>query len=132
MCMVDDGEPWDVYNASTPRARKPAKCTECSREIAIGERYHRVDGCVHGQGWDTFRMCEHCRAAAEWLVRVCDGYPLGMVRDDLDNHAAEYDDAWLTEQVGAMRRKWQRFDGNGMMPLPELPADLSRFVPDGG
>ena len=126
MCMVDDGEPWAVYHETTPKARKATKCTECAREIAAGETYQRVEGCTRGEGWATFRMCVHCRAAAEWLVKVCDGYPIGFVRDDLDAHYGEYKDEWLLAQLDGMKRKWRAADG-ALMPLPELPANLSRY-----
>lgn len=127
MCMVDDGEPFANSSTTHPKARKACRCTECGRDIAIGETYQRVDGLMAGYGWETFRMCQHCRAAAEWLVKVCDGYPLGAVVDDLQEHAQEYNDPWLAEQVAAARRHWKVADGAGLMPLPVLPADLSRF-----
>lgn len=126
MCMYDDGDGWAVYNQSNPKARKATRCDECGRDILPGEKYQRIEGRINGNsGWDTFRMCEHCRSAAEWLVKVCDGYPLGSVLADLNEHALDYDDEWLKQQVANMRNQWRY--GQELMPLPVLPDDLSKF-----
>jgi hypothetical protein len=126
MCMVDDGEPFVKSSTTRPKARKATRCDECERDIAVGEQYERVDGLIHRDGWMVARMCMHCRAAAEWLVKVCDGYPLGAVLMDLKEHAIEYRDDWLAKQCDAIRAKWRADDG-ALMPLPVVPADLSRF-----
>jgi len=125
MCMVDDGDGFTICNETLPKARKVCRCGECGRDIAVGEHYHRIEGLTRGYGWNTFRLCLHCNAAAQWLVKVCDGYPLGAVLDDLWEHAREYNDAWLTRQVANMRAKWRDESGR-MMPLPELP-DLTSY-----
>jgi len=127
MCMVDDGDGWAVCSETRPRARKATRCDECLRDITVGETYQRIEGRTNGYTeWTTHRMCAHCRAAAQWLVKVCDGYPLRAVLADLDEHASEYNDNWLTRQVANMRAKWRDESGR-MMPLPELPSDLSMF-----
>jgi hypothetical protein len=59
MCDFDDGERADVWNETTPRARKAYRCEECSLPILVGTRYHRVASLYDGQWW-TSRAHEDC------------------------------------------------------------------------
>jgi hypothetical protein len=124
--MIDDGEPFDWSRVRVSTARKAHRCTECGRDIAPGERYEnhvvKQEGCV-----DTYKTCRHCMAARKWLVRVCRGYVMGMVLEDLAEHIdAGYNPRWLNLAVSGMRNKWRARDGSlrREMSLPKnLPGE---------
>lgn len=120
MCMIEDGEPCDVWIETAHRARKEHKCEECYRMIMPGEMYRRIFMVSDGHA-RTSKMCAHCTKAAGLLVEQCGGYAAGGVLEDLTQHCE-----WLNEyqwsrqaarHVVAMRRKWRRFDGTGLMEL---------------
>lgn len=63
-CDLDEG--FDVYAESFPKARKSHKCTECDKEIEIGEVYASCRGLYDGafQTYPQHVKCYHlCRAA---------------------------------------------------------------------
>jgi hypothetical protein len=61
-----DYDPPSVYNATTPRAKKQHRCTECSGPIAPGEHYERVFGVWDGYA-GTHKTCERCFNLRTWV-----------------------------------------------------------------
>lgn len=125
MCLIDDcGDRADFNFERWQRARKPYECVECHRTIAAGERYRycviKYDGYV-----DAYRTCAHCTRAEEWLRVHCRGWLFDQVQEDLEGHLIsrwsadeEREVVRLSEPARllvGMRRKWQRFDGAGLM-----------------
>ncbi len=125
MCIVD-AERSDVDRDAIHTARKPYKCDECGRDIPVGEKYVYAFMAYEGRG-HTYHTCAHCRVGQEWLTHNCGGFmPHGLI-EEMDEHAKEYPRlAWglLKIKVG-IRRKWRRFDGAGLMPLPTEPGIIS-------
>ena len=127
MCMIDDGDRPDFDSERWHRARKTHRCDECGRTIEVGERYRycvlKYDGDI-----SAHHTCRHCTDAEDWLRKACHGWVFGAVEEDLANHL-EYG-PWSADEerqairpsrparlVVAMRRKWQRFDGAGLMEI---------------
>ena len=119
--MIEGSERCDVWEVTQPRARVEHECTECHRQIDRGEPYLRIGALFEGQ-WDTMRVCQHCQVGADWLTAECGGFCTHGVREDIHEHAQEYRTAGLWRLVVGAGRKWLRFDGNGLMPVPKLPA----------
>jgi len=92
---------------SRSTGRRPAaRCEECARAIAVGETYVFLVGLYDGQ-WSTYRWCLHCEAAGAWMWRVCGGYPLGMLREELQEHWHEgYRSVAFGRLVVGVRRGW--------------------------
>jgi hypothetical protein len=109
VCMIDDCERAEFYHRKQVRARKPHKCSECSREIAAGELYERVVGKWEGHV-DTILACAQCQEAREWLSVVCDGYAHGRIYEDLREHVDHYGDELptLATLADLMRARWIR------------------------
>src|SRR5690348_15578203 len=120
MCSIDDAEPLVSYEKWHSIARKPHTCSECRREIAKGERYLTAKGLMPGDGWWKTKQCAHCEVGADWLLKECGGWSFDMVREDIHEHAQDYRKAGLWRLTAGMRRKWQRFDGAGLMPIPKM------------
>lgn len=123
MCAIDDGEPFNCSRHATPRARKEHPCCECGRMIQRGEVYDFVRGYGEG-GWQEYKTCTHCLAAATWLTVECNGYCLGGIAEDLIEHVGHGDESypeqrWLIEAVAGLRAKWRTPDGALMAPLAE-------------
>lgn len=125
MCSIDFDELPTVHSTTERKARKPHKCSECCRVIAIGERYRNFF-CVFEGRASTSKTCEHCCVGQDWLIENCDGYLVEGLMDEVQEHADEYPDirfGMLRLRVG-IRRKWARFDGMGLMPLPPMPRSV--------
>lgn len=123
MCMFDPGDDSpSVYRETMVTARKQHRCGECGRDISPGERYQYVFGVWDNQS-GSYRTCAHCRIAQRWLQSNCDGWLFGCVLEDIQEHALgmgvfNHRDGYGSEParlVVGMRRKWQRFDGIGLM-----------------
>ena len=118
--MCCDFDPPEVYEERDVKARKPHACSECGREITVGETHQYIKGLWDGR-WSTFRTCEHCAAAREIVRGVinnitgCDCLPLG----DLGSDACQYasDDQCVARINAAMRRQWRGDDGS-LTPIP--------------
>lgn len=126
MCAIDDCEPWDVHRQEQRTARKVHHCDECGREIRTGERYTVDTGCLDAH-WHTYRTCSHCGAAGEWLMVVCNGYPLGALAEELHEHHEEFGPPLLGQLHADLLAKWQ----NGQAPVPvvaEVVADAKRCL----
>lgn len=131
MCMYDpyESESWVIFRLDQPRARKSHRCEECRRTISPGERYQRVSGITYdSDGWVDHKMCEHCTAAAQWLVSVCSGYVFGAVRQDLYEHVDGEErhlrSAPLSRLYRWMREGWQDHSGT-LRPLADV-EDVTR------
>lgn len=121
MCMIDDADRCEVWRETVVKAaRKAARCSECGRPIATGETYRRIFHVSEGDA-GTDRQCQHCMVAADWLTKECNGYCTSGVQEDIREHADEYRSAGLWRLVVGQRRKWKRFDEEGLMPIPRLP-----------
>lgn len=120
MCMFD-GDGGVVLSDEHPRARKAHRCGECGRRIEPGETYRKTS--VIGDGFYSGKTCAHCEPAAEWLLKNCHGYIFGGVHEDLREHvlcgAVPTFGAVARMTVG-IARGWRRFDGAGLMPIPDL------------
>lgn len=122
MCSIDDAEPFAIYDNWIRPARKPHKCDGCGREIAKGEEYQFGKGLLPGDGWWKEKLCGHCLVSAQWLVAQCGGYSMGGVAEEIHEHAQDYRERGLYRLTIGTRRKWQRFDGAGLMSVPKMPA----------
>ena len=128
MCAIDDGDLCTIWRETTPRAAKPYKCAECGREIAPGEKYKRID-CLFEGSWDYAHICAHCGVMADWLGKECGGWVLRGVLDDFREHANDYRWPDLYRLIVGVKRKWQRFDGEALMPIPKLPTLSTELTP---
>lgn len=94
MCMIDDGDPCDVWSRSTPHARKPYRCDECRAPITAGEQYVRIN-MLYDHAWSTARACRACEEGpCAWLTEQCGGYCCHGVQEDLEEHWSEGLFAW--------------------------------------
>lgn len=119
MCMSDDADRVTPINDGEYRkARKPHKCQECRREIAVGETYHyetfRNDG-----RFEQHKTCSHCMVVRDWLSAECGGWVYTMVEEDIREHA-DYHGLRVKLLAVGMARNWRRKDGR-MWPLPKMP-----------
>ncbi len=129
MCRIQGCEPWDCYRYGRRTARKDHQCMDCYRTIQRGEPYHYATGLADGR-WSDMKICQHCEAAAEWLREVCNGYLYGAIGEELEEHWDEdltFRSRALAMAVLGHRRRWQKFRGDGLMPVPhdvKLAAQL--------
>jgi|SRR5882757_3398752 len=124
MCRVEEAEPWIVRRTETPRARKEWSCSECRRQIVIGETYHLLVG-MTDVGWARTRWCQHCNAASEWLNVTCGGYFLGELLGELDEHWDEgYQSEPFRQLIADMRAGWN----GGQVDVPHNVGDLARPI----
>lgn len=109
--MCTDYDPPEVWRDEKRRARCTHRCGECGRDIVKGETYEVCAGLTDGR-WFGGKTCEHCVAAREWLMRICSGYLVGGVQEELANHIGEsfywWDDKALYVLSERMRGRWQR------------------------
>lgn len=131
MCMADYGDCTTVASSSAHRtARKDHRCGECCRIIKAGERY-RYETCVTNDHYVcTAKTCSHCQVAQTWLADNCGGYLFDAVIVDLKEHIREYPAIGygLARVVRGAERKWQRFDGGGLMAVPAMPRSIESVV----
>lgn len=120
MCAIDDGERCDVWLETNPRAGKEWRCSECGRAIMRGENHRLITSLYDGK-WSRTRVCRHCAVGADWLTEECGGYLLHGIGEDIRDHAGEYQSIGLWRLVFGARRKWRRFDGDGLMPVQHMP-----------
>lgn len=125
MCMIDSADGGSMAFSSerfVKAARKPHKCEECRRDIAVGESYWYSTSLWEGD-FSANHVCLHCRVACDWLSKNCSGYVVTMVEEDIAEHVEEYHRMDLARLAVGMRRKWQRFHG-GLMSVPTLPRPI--------
>jgi|HubBroStandDraft_1064217.scaffolds.fasta_scaffold02120_24 hypothetical protein len=125
MCMVDYGDRPEFYRTAMRRSRRPRRCEECSRSIAVGEEYQNAFMVYNGFG-STFFTCCHCIIGMRWLANNCGGFVHGVVWEDLEEHITEYRHLAfpLSKLKIGRQRLWRRFDGNGLMTIPAVPPSL--------
>lgn len=81
------------YHISHPSAVKVHKCCECHGGIYVGNTYEKtflVDDDCYPQ---TFKICQHCEAARNWLLNKTD-WP-----DDIDGDGHQYFYSMLREHL---------------------------------
>ena len=60
---------WTLASNSTPTARKTHICDHCRKEIAVGEKYHRVDGIWEGK-FTSFKEHSECHELATEIMKL--------------------------------------------------------------
>lgn len=121
MCMIDNSDgPLEMCSTRQVKGRKEHHCTECGRTLPRGESHELVTGFFDGH-WVTYRTCSHCLVAAEWLRAECGGSLFRGVQEDIHEHLDSGYGFGLARLAVGMRRRWTRFDGNGIMAIPRLP-----------
>jgi hypothetical protein len=95
---IDCDEPAEVFTSSSPTARKPHKCCECRREIAVGEKYS-LDAGRWGGDWQKFRTCGDCLSIRK--VFFCGGFEyetvLEHVGEHINNANGEVSSDWIVQ-----------------------------------
>lgn len=118
--MVDDADGWwDFFSSGERTARREHKCTECGRVILKSEVYEHARGRYDGN-FSTYKTCRHCMRARSLLTKECGGYLFQGVYEDLHEHIHEIL-PWSMKAARlcvGMNRKWRRFHGDALMPLP--------------
>lgn len=77
---------WDFYRSATVTARKGHKCSECGREIAVGDRYEYVSAHVDGAMF-FYHTCLDCVDLRDSLsckedgLTICHGMLWEEIRD---------------------------------------------------
>lgn len=129
MCMVDYADvPWTVLTDERRRARKQYQCCECGRTITPGEHYHYTFALSDYEPF-TARLCEHCHAASQWLVKVCSGFLFHAIGDDLREHFDNgYESMWLGRVLVGMGRRWKRLTSDDLLPVPTPPPEACMQV----
>jgi hypothetical protein len=81
---VDCDSSPDFLTCAHVKARKPHKCFECGRRIAIGDIYEYVTGKWEGE-FDTFKTCDLC--AEIRAVFFCESWLYGNMWDEMREQA---------------------------------------------
>jgi hypothetical protein len=119
MCLIDDADPSTFSSDVTLKAKKDHVCNDCRRVIYAGESYIRSFVCFDGTAC-TYKRCSHCNVGAKWLQKHCGGWIYGEVMTELEEHYdAGYREDNLQKILIGMRRKWQSFQGSGLLELFE-------------
>lgn len=84
--MIDcycDYVPVDVHRARKVRARKPYRCEECGKRIAVGEVHEYVFAVYDGDP-SQFRTCAHCLDIRQFVQNniPCFCWAYGNLIDD--------------------------------------------------
>src|SRR5271167_2541790 len=110
MCSTDYdlAEP---YSEKIVTAKKDHECTECHRIIKTGEKYQYIWG-VWARKTNTFKSCRHCIIPQEWLRAECDGWLLGGLEGEIEEHFWDYRKMFLARMLVGIRRKWKKFKSN--------------------
>ena len=132
MCLIDYADSRvEAYTAKHRVARKPHVCCECYRVINAGERYLYQTFVQDGTAM-SFKTCRHCQVGYDWLMGNCGGHMTGCdsLWREMTEHIEEYPDiAFGLRRIRiGMHRKWQRFDGAGLMPEPPLPRAIAETM----
>ena len=132
MCMVDyaDEDGGTSLGDETRKAKKAHRCDDCFRDISPGETY-RIGKWASGGSVSTFKMCSHCRVAAEWLQGNCGGYLWGGILEDISEHVEEYRGVYPGVARDLKRlhvqacHHWEFKRGpraGALLPLPKMPG----------
>lgn len=124
MCAIDSCDPATLWSEKWRTARKPHRCEECDRIIAVSERYRFVSALTDGH-WSDYRTCAHCAVAGRWLDEVCGGYPSMMLREELFEH---WHEGFRSIPFGrlAVGQKLRWHDGRDPVPDGAAVAELAR------
>lgn len=68
-----DYEPPSAFSLTQPVARKPHRCTSCSRTIEPCEPYEKAWGIWDGEA-ETFKTCRHCIALRDEALGLAREY----------------------------------------------------------
>ena len=136
MCMIDYADSRaGAGTRKTRRARKPHHRCECGRVISAGETYLYQSFVQEGSA-SSFHTCSHCQVGYDWLMENCGGHLTGgdSLREEMEEHASEYRQIafgllWIK---AGMRRRWQRWDGAGLMRLPSMPRAVAETMREVG
>lgn len=112
MCRIEEADPWEFFTEAPRKARTTHICTECRRLIVKGEIYDRAVGKMDGY-LGTYKTCQHCAAASQWLQTACGGFLYCGVLEELEEHWEEEVElrSWtLGRLIIGMRRRWQGLD----------------------
>lgn len=110
-----------------PVAITPHCCEECGRTIGRRERYSRTAAVWEGD-WFTNVACLHC-AIARAIVDDADNYYNECYYSGLTEWLMDSaEDVWSLRLKVGVSRKWQRFDGNGLMALPRNPHPTAEWL----
>jgi hypothetical protein len=118
--MIDDIDPCTWLGTETRKARKAHRCDECRREIQAGESYARSTYVMDGD-LRVNKACAHCDATRAWLTKHCGGWVTEHLLEELQEHHSEgYREDRLARLIVGVRRNWRRFDGAGLMAVPNV------------
>ena len=132
--MIDGADGYNTFTSErfVKRARKPHRCQECRRAIAIGDSCHYQSALFEGDISDGY-TCVHCHVAGEWLSTNCGGYLVGSMCEDIAEHVQEYAAAKPKCMSGlrllllGMRQQWTVKQGpytGRLRAIPALPPKL--------
>lgn len=123
MCAIDADCP-ELYRMNVRLARKEHRCSECSRLIAVGEKYNCAFMIYEGTP-DTFRTCAHCRVGQMWLIENCGTFIHGDLIGEMQEHARDYPAVapGLNVIVTGIKQQWRQ--GDILMVLPVQPAGIA-------
>jgi len=121
-CICDDN-PCDFLMRADRTCRKVRKCSECYRQIDVGERYHAIAGRWRDSGFGSFAWCVHCQAAWPIVERLtdCDCICFRQLWEHADESKWLAKSRELYRLYAASRRKWRFRRGarsGQLMPLP--------------
>jgi hypothetical protein len=121
-----DYNPPSVFNQKDVKARKPHKCSECYRVIAIGETYRNVFGVWDGSS-ETFFWCAHCDAAQSIVEAAtdCHCYLFGALWEDFRETAELSRNKTVQRIYHNVRRQWTYRRGPKKGQLVPVPVALT-------
>ena len=104
-CYCDYGDAPSVYAATRHRAKKPHRCEECFKAIAVGEMYERAAMLYEGS-WDVSRTCCRCLDVRDYITAhaPCFCWLHGSMIDDAKSVIDEHGHVSAGFYIGAMKR----------------------------
>lgn len=105
MCSTDYHFP-SIYSVKEPIAKIKHQCCECRSIIYPGDRYRNHFGVWEGRA-ETFKACNHCMIAQDWLKNECGTYMLGGLSEEIEEHAIEYRKIFLYKWLIGIRGQWK-------------------------
>lgn len=132
--MVDDSDPPKFSKQRIRKARKEHFCDECTRMIRPSEPYQYATSLSVDSKIYTYKTCQHCLVAQNWLEQECDGWIYGMVCQDIEEHANKYSQyakmQWDLYRIAVgMQREWKSFkDETALLPVPKMPKSITEYA----
>lgn len=114
MCMFDYDGICTVLSSHFRTANKHHKCSECCRQIAVGEKY-LVEGLLFEGEKSTHKTCAHCMKVREYLLRECGGFVYGMIEEDISEHVYDGCDPKIKIMASGMHNGWIKKNGDMWM-----------------